>query len=69
MAAAVSTFVLLQMVCAGLAIGGLLWIASFSGSSGGSRLVALAVAMAAIYLVLLVVAMRTITRRFYRRYL
>jgi hypothetical protein len=70
-AAAVSAFVLLQVVCAALALGGLLWIASasFSGVSSGSRLAALAIAVAAIYLVLLVVTMRALTRRFYRRYL
>ncbi|BEP59632.1 hypothetical protein GmRootV213_01860 [Variovorax sp. V213] len=70
-AAAVSAFVLLQAVCAALAIGGLLWIASasFSGSSSDSRLVALAAVMVALYLVLLVVFVRAITRRFYRRYL
>ena len=70
-AAAVSVFVLLQVVCAALALGGLLWIASasFSGVSSGGRLAALAIAVAAIYLVLLVLAMRALTRRFYRRYL
>lgn len=70
-AAAVSAFVLLQVVCAALALGGLLWIASasFSGVSSGGRLAALAIALAAIYLVLLVVAMRALTRRLYRRYL
>ena len=70
-AAAVSAFVLLQAVCAALALGGLLWIAgaSFSGVSSGGRLAALAALMAAIYLVLLVLGMRTVTRRLYRRYL
>lgn len=70
-AAAVSAFVLLQVVCAALALGGLLWIAaaSFSGVSSDSRLAALAIVMAAVYLVLLVLAMRALTRRFYRRYL
>jgi hypothetical protein len=70
-AAAVSVFVLLQVVCAALALGGLWWIASasFSGVSSGGRLAALAIALAAIYLVLLVLAMRALTRRFYRRYL
>lgn len=70
-AASVSAFVLLQVVCVVLAIGGLLWIASasVSGSSSYSRVVTLAVVMAAIYLVLLVVLVRAITRRLYRRYL
>ena len=49
----------------------LVWVASvsFSGRSSGGNLVMLAVAMAAVYLVLLVVLVRAITRRFYRRYL
>lgn len=70
-AASVSAFVLLQAVCAVLAIGGLLWIAnaSFLGGSSYSRVAAFAAVMAAIYLVLLVVLVRAITRRFYRRYL
>ncbi|BEP51256.1 hypothetical protein GmRootV116_49520 [Variovorax sp. V116] len=70
-AAAVSVFALLQVVCAALALGGLWWIAaaSFSGVSSGSRLTALAIALAAVYLVLLVLAMRAFTRRLYRRYL
>lgn len=70
-AVSVSAFVLLQAVCVVVAIGGLLWIAraSVAGSSSYDRVVALAVVMAAIYLVLLVVLVRAITRRFYRRYL
>ncbi|MDR6425855.1 hypothetical protein J2738_001984 [Variovorax paradoxus] len=70
-AAAVSAFVLLQLACAALALGGLLWVASasFSGTSSDGRLVALAVLLSAVYLVLLVLAMRALTRRFYRRYL
>jgi hypothetical protein len=70
-AAAVSAFVLLQVAFAALAIGGLLWIAgaSFSGRSSDSRLVMLAAGMVAIYLVLLVVLLRAVTRRFYSRYL
>jgi hypothetical protein len=70
-AAALSTFVLLQLACAALALGGLLWIASasFSGTSSDVRLVALAVLLSAVYLVLLVLAMRAFTRRLYRRYL
>jgi len=70
-AAAVSAFALLQAVCIALAIGGLLWIASvsFSGRSSSGSLVMLAIAMALVYLVLLVALVRAITRRFYRRYL
>lgn len=70
-AAAGSAFVLLQVACAALAIGGLLWIAgaSFSGRSSDSRLVMFAVGMVAIYLALLVVLLRAVTRWFYRRYL
>ena len=68
-AAAVSAFALLQVVCIALAIGGLLWIASvsLSGQSSSGNLVMLAIAMAVVYLVLLVVLVRAITRRFYRR--
>ena len=70
-AAAVSAFALLQAVCIALAVGGLLWIASvsFSGRSSSGSLVMLAIAMALVYLVLLVALVRAITRRFYRRYL
>lgn len=70
-AAAVSAFALLQAVCIAFAVGGLLWIASvsFSGRSSSGSLVMLAIAMAAVYLVLLVVLVCAITRRFYRRYL
>ena len=69
--AAVSAFALLQAVCIALAVGGLLWIASvsFSGRSSSGSLVMLAIAMALVYLVLLVALVRAITRRFYRRYL
>lgn len=70
-AAAVSAFALLQAVCIAFAVGGLVWVASvsFSGRSSDGNLLMLAIAMAAIYLVLLVVLVRAITRRFYRRYL
>jgi len=70
-AAAVTAFTLLQAVCIALAVGGLVWVASvsFSGRSSDGNLLMLAVAMAAVYLVLLVVLVRAITRRFYRRYL
>ncbi|MDQ0573527.1 hypothetical protein QFZ42_005361 [Variovorax paradoxus] len=76
-AAAVSAVALLQAVCIALAIGGLLWMASvgYSGRSSSGNLVNFAIAMAAVYLVVpvllavLVVLVRAITRRFYRRYL
>lgn len=70
-AAAVAAFSLLQAVCIALAVGGLVWVASvsFSGRSSDGNLLMLAIAMAAVYLVLLVVLVRAITRRFYRRYL
>ncbi|MDR6888715.1 MULTISPECIES: hypothetical protein [Variovorax] len=70
-AAAVTAFALLQAVCIALAVGGLLWIASvsFSGQSSSGSFVMLAVAMAVVYLVLLVFVARAVTRRFYRRYL
>ncbi|MDP9931366.1 hypothetical protein [Variovorax paradoxus] len=70
-AAAVSAFALLQAVCIAFAVGGLLWIASVSvsGRSSSGSLVMLAIAMAAVYVVLLVVLVCAITRRFYRRYL
>jgi len=70
-AAAVTAFTLLQAVCIALAVGGLVWVASvsFSGRSSDGNLLMLAIAMAAVYLVLLVVLVRAITRRFYRRYL
>ncbi|MDH6591782.1 hypothetical protein M2165_001671 [Variovorax sp. TBS-050B] len=67
--ATVSAFVLLQVACVALAAGGLLWIASASqmGRSSDSRLLMLGLAMVAIYLVLLVVLVRTVVRAFYRR--
>jgi hypothetical protein len=70
-AAAVSAFALLQAACIALAVGGLVWVASvsFSGRSSDGNLLMLAIAMAVVYLVLLVVLVRAITRRFYRRYL
>jgi hypothetical protein len=70
-AAAATAFALLQVVCIGLAVGGLVWVASvsLSGTSSSGNLVLLAVAMAVAYLVLLVLMVRAVTRRFYRRYL
>ncbi len=69
LAATASAFVLLQAVCIALGVAGVLWIASaaFMGRSSDGRLLLLAAALAAVYLVLLVVFVRAMVRRFYRR--
>lgn len=68
-AAAVAAFVLLQVICAALALGGLLWVASVSqsGTSSDARVLGLAIALVVVYLVLLVMLVRTMVRGLYRR--
>jgi len=67
-AAAALAFVLLQLTCTGIAAGWMLWITRDVGLPGGSKMLDYIVALAAIYLVLLVMLMRGVTRWFYRRY-
>lgn len=68
-AAAALAFVLLQLTCIGIAIGWMLWITRDYGVPGGGKMLDYIVALVAIYLVLLVMLMRGVTRWFYRRYL
>jgi hypothetical protein len=68
-AAAVIAFVLLQVVCIAMAAGWLVWVAGAYGLHGEGGLIAHVLALAAIYLVLLVVLMRAATQWLYRRYL
>lgn len=68
-AAASAAFVLLQVICAAVALGGLLWVASmgYSSTSSDARALGLAIVLVVVYLVLLVVLARAIVRRLYRR--
>ncbi|WP_280809165.1 hypothetical protein [Variovorax boronicumulans] len=68
-AAAALAFVLLQLTCIGIAVGWMLWITRDVGLPGGSKMLDYILALAAIYLVLLVMLMRGVTRWLYRRYL
>ncbi len=65
--AAVIAFLLLQVVCAAIAIGWVMWMASSDHSLNSGNLVGDAVALAAVYLALLVVLMRAATQWLYRR--
>jgi hypothetical protein len=68
-AAASAAFVLLQVIGAAVALGGLLWVASmgYSSTSSDARALGLAIALVAVYLVLLVLLARALVRRLYRR--